>query len=233
MYNLVVTNSPDVNHSQINIKKPIEYPKNEFVVFDIYYNNNYFLILLNNVQICHKGNNNIRFIETNSCINEIKNIVNDTINRVKENEKYKELFKKKEFYSMIEDNKVIHFKNNCEDDIRVFDIEQNEIKCDRLRTNDNVSLIIYLKNIWINEKYYGMNIKLSQIQRKEPVGLKTNFFMRNITKLSIPPPPPPPVKREQQRTQEIKKKEKELVVRPSLADILNSRKKLRKTNLLS
>tara|TARA_B100000497_G_C7618690_1_gene371661 strand:+ start:97 stop:795 length:699 start_codon:yes stop_codon:yes gene_type:complete len=232
MYNIVVTNLSDVNQSQINIKKPIEYPKNEFIVFDIYYNNNYFLILLNNVKICHKGNN-IKFIETNSCISDIKNIIINTINRVKENTKYQEYFKKKEFHSMIEDNKVINFKNNCEYDTCVYDIEQNEIEIDRLKTNDNVSVIIYVKNIWINEKYYGVNIKLSQIQRKEPVGLKTNFFMRNITKISIPPPPPPPMKREQQRTQEIKKKEKELVVRPSLADILNSRNKLRKTNLLS
>lgn len=232
MYNIVVTNVSDVNQSQINIKKPIEYPKNELVVFDIFYNNNCFLMLLNNVQICHKGNN-LKFIETNSCINDIKNIVDNTINRVKENKKYKEYFEKKEYYSMIEDDKVINFKNNCEYDTRVFDIEQNEITYERLKRYDNVSLIIYLKNIWINEKYYGINIKLSQIQRKEPVGLKTNFFIKNIPKIPIPPPPPPPVKSGKQEKLDIKKKEKELVVRPSLADILNSRKKLRKTNLLS
>lgn len=232
MYDIVVTNLSDVNKSQINIKKPIEYPKNKFVVFDIYYNNNYFLILLNNVQICYKGNN-IKFIETNSCMKDIKNVVDNTINRVKDNTKYQEYFKKKEFYSMIEENKVINFKNNCGYDTRVYDIEQNEIEFDRLKTNDNVSLIIYVKNIWVNEKYYGINIKLSQIQRKEPVGLKTNFFTKGLPKYSIPPPPTPPVKKEKQDKEGIKNPKKELIVRPSLTDILKSREKLRKTNILS
>ena len=232
MYNILVTNVSDVNQSQINIKKPIAYPKNELVVFDIYYNNNSFLILLNNVQICNIGNN-LKLIETTNCINNIKNIVDNTIKRVKTNKKYEEHFLNKKFYSMIEDDNVINFKNICEFDTMVFDIEQNEITYSRLKRYDNVSLIVYLKNIWVNDKYFGMNIKLSQIQRKEPVGLKRNVFIQNIVKIPIPPPPPPPMKSEKKKKIEIKKKEKELVVRPSLADILNSRKKLRKTNLLS
>lgn len=231
MYNITVTDFSNVNQDQINIKKPIEYPRNALIVFDIYYNNNCFLILLNNVQICQKKNN-LKFIETNSCINEIKNIVDNTIDRVKKNKKYEHLFEKRKYYSMIEDDKVLNFKNNCEYDTRVFDIEQNTIEFERLKINDNVSLIIYLKNIWINERYFGINIKLSQIQRKEPVGLKTNFFIRSIPKIPIPPPPPPPVKKQKQVKIEIKKI-KEVVVRPSLADILNSRRKLRKTNLFS
>lgn len=221
-----------MNQSQINIKKPIEYPKNELVVFDVYYKNNCCLILLNNVQICHKGNN-LKLIETNGCINEINNIINNTITRVKHNEKYKEYFKKKEYYSMIEDDKVINFKNLCQYDTCVFDIEQNRIEYERLKRNDNVSLIVYLKNIWVNEKYYGMNVKLSQIQRKEPVGLKMNFFNQTVLKIPVPLPPPPPSKEKKQENREIKKTENECVLRPSLTDILNSRRKLRKTNLLS
>lgn len=217
----------NVQESMINIKKPISYPKDEMTVFDIYYNNDIFLILLNFVQVCQKGKH-IKFIESTNNINHLQNILNNIITRAKESKKYSHLFSKKEWYNMIEDNVMLHFKNICEYDTRIFDIENTPIDFDKIKKNDNVSLIVYVKNIWINDKYYGINMKLSQVQRREPLGLSKSLFpVSALQTPSIPPPPPPPPNARRPLKPKIE------IVRPSLKDILNSREKLRKTNLLS
>jgi hypothetical protein len=118
----------------------------------------------------------------------------------------------------------------------VFDFNASQISLDNLKLTDNVRLILYVKNIWVNDTHYGFNIKLSQIQRLEPLGL--NMFI-GLTLNSKPTPPPPPNKlvTNTLTIKQIKKNEKSVKtnasVRPSLPDILNSIKKLRKTNLLS
>lgn len=225
-YNLVEIK--DINYDRINIKKPIKYPHDDTYIFDVYYENKFFLIPIKQVQICMK-NKNIKLIDTSSCLEDLKTLVEKITYRVSSNSKYKDLFKNKEQYSMIDSNiSVITFKNVCSEDTTVFDMEGQIIEINRLRKNDNVVLIVYVKNMWINDKYFGVNIKLSQIQRMEPYGLKKPLFVRKTVSIPVPTPPPAPKVIPKLQNREINK-----IVRPSLIDILESREKLRKTNLLS
>ena len=72
-------------------------------------------------------------------------------------------------------------------------------------------------------------MKLSQIQRIEPLGIQRQIMCLKVNP-SIPIPPPLKMKSEEKPENQIPKLK---IVRPSLVDILNSRGKLRKTNLLS
>jgi len=212
----------------INIKKPLEYPNDNTYIFDLYYNNKVLLVPLRNLQICNKGKI-IKFIDTSVCLNDLKKIVDKITSRVKKNTKYEGLFKNKEMYNMISnETAVINFKNVCEYDTSVFDIDGNEIEMSRLKKSDNVVIVVYVKSLWINDKFYGINLKLSQIHRMEPLGLKKSLLVQKVVSTpKLPPPPPPPPQ------QNVQKREINKVVRPSLNDILKSREKLRKTNLLS
>nr|QOI90390.1 hypothetical protein HWQ62_00253 [Pyramimonas orientalis virus] len=194
MSQLIPLQLEDVNFDKINIKKPLSYPNCELIVNDLYYNNNSFLLIMGALQICHKSKTNIKLIDTKQSMENLQNKLVDIINRVRNNKNYIKLFQKKEYHSMFEKPNVVNFKNICCNDTRAFDLENTPIDLDNLRRGDNVCAVLYLKNIWINERYYGVNMKLCQIQRLEPLGLRkqlvNSFF--SAQPVPIPPPPPPP-----------------------------------------
>jgi hypothetical protein len=186
------------------------------------------------------SNKCIKFLDSQSFLEELSFIFSELINKVKNNNSYVDLFHKKKLYSVIEENKTILRCNTiCEFDTTVFDFNASQISLDNLKLTDNVRLILYVKNIWVNDTHYGFNIKLSQIQRLEPLGLNMFIGLTLNSKPTPTPPPPPPNKlvTNTLTIKQIKKNEKSVKtnasVRPSLPDILNSIKKLRKTNLLS
>jgi hypothetical protein len=218
----------DINVNNLNIKKPIIYCRNETVLFDIYYRNESLLLDVQGYQICCKKKH-ITFVDcVGETIKQLEHLFNSIIERVKSNSKYKEYFEKKEVYRMIDGN-MITFKNICEYDTVVFDMLKNKIDMVRLKLHDNVRLLIYVKNLWVNDKYFGINIKLSQIQRIEPMGL--NICLSKNTNIPLPPKPPQIFVKKSVK-QNLNPKNNE-IVRPSLNDILKSRGNLRKTNLLS
>lgn len=228
MSKLEIVELLNIKSDDINIKKPLEYPNENTYIFDLYYKNEVLLIPLRNLQICNKGKN-VKCIDTSVCLKELKKVVDNIISRVKGNSKYEELFKNREMYNMIlNDSIVINFKNVCEYDTSVFDVDGNVIEMNRLKKGDNVVIVVYVKSLWINDKFYGINLKSSQIHRMEPLGLKKSLFVQKIVLTPKPPPPPPPPLQQKVQKREINK-----IVRPSLNDILKSREKLRKTNILS
>jgi hypothetical protein len=241
---MIVLTLETINIDKINIKKPLTYPNNEMTINDVYYDDVPVLIIVKGLQICQKSKN-IKLIDTCQSLELLQNLLTNIINRLKNNKKYKYLFNKKVYYSMFESDNIINFKNICSYDTTAFNLDNEKIELDRLKRFDNVCIIVYLKNIWINEKFYGMNIKLSQVRRMDPIGLHKQLFVKDVSSEyssyvppfpSQPPPPPPPPPplfnmktfgKSEISTLKIK------IARPSLMDILNSRGKLRKTNLLS
>jgi hypothetical protein len=237
----MVLNLQSIHFENINIKKPITY--HEMTSNDVYYEDKPFLIMIKGLQIFQKAKN-IKCVDTCQSLDILETLLFNMVQRVKTNKNYGHLFSKKEYYTMFESNNTVNFKNVCSYDTSAFDVENNKIDIERMKRGDNVSIVVYLKNIWINAKYYGMNMKICQIQRNEPLGLNKSLFNTNIPSLippppsQIPPPPPPPISihtpiklnknqnRQNITTPQIK------TVRPSLYDILNSRGKLRKTNIL-
>lgn len=230
---LYVYQLKDVCAKSANIKKPFiaqSHPHNtRTVVFDIYYKNEFLLIDLPGKQILSKRGRDISFVDsTVSHMTQLELLVESVLERVRTNSKYQLYFENKTMYRMIE-NKGITFKNVCEYDTSVFDMMEGQIDLSRLKANDNARLLIYIKNIWANESFYGINIKLSQIQRLEPMGLNKSLFVNP----RIPPPPKPPLMLAKKNQERITNPKNNKIVRPSLKDILKSRENLRKTNLLS
>jgi hypothetical protein len=197
-------------------------------MFDIYYKNEYLLIDLSGKQIVSKRRDIAVIDSTVPHMSQLEQLIASVLERVRTNSKYREHFENKMMYRMIENN-IMTFKNVCEYDTTVFDMTDGQIDLSRLKANDNVRLLIYIKNIWVNERFYGINIKLSQIQRMEPMGLNKYLFANP----RIPPPPKPPLKLMKKNPEPISNPKNNKIVRPSLIDILKSREKLRKTNLLS
>jgi hypothetical protein len=215
---------------KINIKRPLTYPNDEMTIHDVYYKDSPILINIKGLKISMR-NKSIKLMDTLQSLEELQKLIMNIINRVKNNKRYIEMFNKKEYYTMFDSSNIVHFKNICSYDTTAFNIDNEKIDLERMKKYDNVSVIVYLKNIWINDKYYGVNMKLSQIQRIEPLGIQRQIMCLKVNP-SIPMPPPPPLKMKSEEKPE-NQIPKLKIVRPSLVDILNSRGKLRKTNLLS
>lgn len=243
----------DVLKERINIKRPLIYPNNEMTTFELYYNNETILIDMSCLHICEKSKN-IKLTDTSQSIHKLNKLIKDILMRVKNNEKYMNKFRNKEMYKMIEEEeeeeeKCIKFNNICEYDTTVFDILGDTMCYKELKKNDKVRLILYMKNLWVNDRFYGINIKISQIQRLEPLGIKKLIVnprvIINPVMIKAPPPPPqlplninnirphiqPKITSKNRHTENLNSLKK--IMRPSLMDILNSRGNLRKTNLLS
>ena len=128
----------------------------------------------------------------------------------------------------------------------------------KIKYQDNVRLILYLKSIRVTSDHIGVNLKVSQIQRLEPLSLYTSLFQinennsaQNLKPPPIPPPMPPPIANKKgfcvlkdknaKNSLLLNQNENSLTqiseqnavqTRPSLSDIIASKNKLRKTNIL-
>lgn len=250
MANSTVFKINEIEPANVNIKKPTIYFQKQseyfLTIFDLYYNNKPILIMSNRLQICKKTDNSIKFVDTQStsCLHSFASLLRTLLTRVEKTSLYEKMIKEKSYHSMFDesDNQLLIRDINQNDTI-VFDSDTNEIPLHRLQFQDNVRVILYLKNMWINEQKLGFNIKVSQIMREEPLGLKKCLFTQTIP---VPPPLPPPPKmmlklKGIKTGNELVKKNTEkqnltpspLPVRPSLNEIIASKSKLRKTNILS
>lgn len=238
----------DIDAASINIKKPtVYYPNDSLTVFDLYCNNKPILILSSRLQICNKRDNMIRFVDTQntSCLHALASMLRTVIKRLKNTSLYEKMIQTKSYHTLFDDsdNQLQIRDINAKDTI-VFDHSYTQIPLHHLEFQDNVKIILYLKNFWINERNYGFNIKVSQILREEPLGITKSLFPHTM---HVPPPPPPPQKmmlkinKSGNCDNSVKKNldqmqnplPSSLPVRPSLSDIITSKSKLRKTNILS
>lgn len=234
--------------TNINIKKPIVH-YDKYTVFDLCLDkSNCVLICTSKLQINYINNQAICLKDNNNFIEKLSIILDNIKNRLLKNRIYKNTFFKKKYHSLIYNNSL-KINNISQKDICVYNSEGYKMSYNSLLCCDNVVCILYIKNCWINETYFGFTIKISQIQRREPLNLSTNLFVKPLLipppPPPLPPPPPPHLTNKQntnnfnKRTLFINKNEHEntekypnTIVRPSLHEILRSKNKLRKTNNL-
>jgi hypothetical protein len=227
MNDLTIRNFEEIKDSLINIKKPIQNRGNYY--FDIFYKNELLLFQTNITKLISKGYYN-EFIMYDTAFKEkLQQLLGYIYKTIKKNNTYEEYFKGKKQISVFNEN--ILKISNLEHEIDVYDIEY-KLKGGKeaLNLQDNVRLILYLKNVWINQSSFGVNLKVVQIQLLEPYNIKVCLFRRNFN----PPPPPPPLPI---RKQEIalqsndlsnSKKYTNMVIRPTLQELLLSKTKLKK-----
>lgn len=235
----------DVSTDDVNIKKPVSYPSNRLSVFDLYYRNKFFLVLVDRMHICNIGEKSMRFVFANCGVeqNRVRLVERKLIERIRLVEAYAPLFENREHRSILCDNEsMLNIRDISELDTPVFDLSGNIIDIPRLKFQDKVRLILYVKSIWVNERYYGLTVKIAQIERTEPMGSRVALFPQSVyTRPSPPPPPPPPLSLKNINVKHHIKKKKTIddtdkrttgVIRPSVAEIMESMNKLRKTNIL-
>ena len=245
-----ITDSCNIDNTKINIKKPYVFYHLNRIHFDIFYDNSPFLVMTKMIQVCIKGMFYMKFIQStkNGCLHNLDRVLQNIYNRVVNHDEFKKRLVGKFFFSGISNddkwNKVLVVKNICFTDTRFFDTENEVITVSNIKQNDNVRLIIYIKNLWVGENEVGINLKISQLQRLEPLFLSYSLFeiKNNNKKIPNPPPPPPLPKNKKKIIHDvidwdiIKKKEILKIVpevtRPSLNDIIDSKNKLRKTKYI-
>ena len=217
-----VRNYEDILFDKVNIKKPVENKK--CVFFDVYYEDAYLLILSDILQIVQKSNY-YSFVDPNKRFSIFFIQFNDfVLSKISTHPVYKHIFLNKRKHVYDQPNDSLRFANGFNCETTLFDIENNEIDLDRLKVHDDVRIILYVKNIWTNQDACGVNFKICQIQRVEPLGLHRSLFKISST-IPVPPAMPPNVP----KMTNIQNK----IVRPTLSEIKKSKNNLRKTNILS
>lgn len=265
MFNVIEIDK--LNHENVNIKKPYTFKKNfnheEIKTFDVYNENKYLLLLTKTLQIYSKNNYCLDFVQNKKkgCLHFLDKLLKSIIKRIKAIDEYKPMFDNKNILSNFkyqENCRILTIKDICYKDTCVFDTNNEVIQMENIKVQDNVRLILYIKNIWIKSDSIGINIKVSQIQRLEPLLLCKSLFkniqntnVKNLNPPPIPPPVPPPLINKNRIFQLKEKKDKNIMLlnqknenskqicplraihtRPSLSDIIASKNKLRKTNIL-
>lgn len=226
MNDLNIIKIEEIKDSLINIKKPFQNRGNYY--FDIFYKNELLLFQTNITKLISKGYYN-EFIMYDAVFkDEIQQLLGYIYKTIKKKNIYDEYFKGKKQISVFNEN-VLKI-SNLEHDIDVYDIEY-KLKGGKeaLNLQDNVRLILYLKNVWINQTSFGVNLKVVQIQLLEPYNVKSCLFRRNF----IPPPPPPlpiikPEIVSQSNDKSKSQKYTNMVIRPTLQELLLSKTKLKK-----
>ena len=226
-----------------NVKKP--FFSKGIHYFDVFFKNKMFLLQTNMLKVKSKG----RYIQFNvvdeNFKNKFSNVMNHLYGILQKNKEYKALIHNKRNVCSINNN-VITF-SNLEEEIDVYDIDYmlkggKEV----LSLHDNVRLILYLKNIWVNDTAYGVNLKIIQLQLLEPYNVKRCLFKNKSIPIPPPPPPPPPPPRQIPSASASrlnistlhttynnyffnKPRVKTETIRPTLSEIITSKEKLKKT----
>ena len=264
MFNVIDINK--IDHQKINIKKPYIFKKNynnqEIKTFDLYHENKSILLMTDVLQLYSKNNYCLEFIQNKKkgCLYYLNQLFNYILKRIQSINEYNVLFRDKQFMHILKKQqncRILTIKDVCNIDTVVFNTNNEVIQIQNIKYQDNVRLILYLKNIWVTPDNIGINLKVSQIQRLEPLLLTKSLFQNNkdgnFKNLNSPPnPPPPPPISLKTRTSHLKEEKDKISLllyqknenseqnftqtavrtRPSLSDIIASKNKLRKTNIL-
>ena len=210
----------NINLSQLKIHKPIERYNRK--VFNVFYNKKPFIIQSNIIQLTNINGRSIaihnkKFVGK---LNEIKRRI------------WLKLSKRCDI-KLDNDEDVLYIPNIYDKDVTVYNMERKEIPFTDLTVNDRAIVLLYFQNsvVTSNKRVY-MNIKMIQILRYEPLGIR-KCMISYITpglKMQPPPPPPPPPPSFPLRKGPVILEKK--VVRPSLTEILDSIKKLKKCDIV-
>lgn len=174
----------------IKIKKPFVY--GNVALFDIYTqgNQNFYLqspsmIIPYIVQQDSMYSFNICEYKCNKYTNKIENIINKIINEIKNN--YPQYFKKEKVYKkfIYEEQrfpKIFQFRNIKIKNIALYNIYKENLSFEDISLYDMVTIIYQVKNIWINDISYGLNIDLIQLRKDNCVN-KEYMFVDNEQKV--------------------------------------------------
>jgi hypothetical protein len=227
----------DIKHqlliTNLKIKKPFSYGNN--TILDLYSGNNeeiYFespSMLIPFDYIINKNKFTLTLCEYNSSkyTEQLNKLLNKVIlyaikkhTKLFENKKYKSPLIKKLFYPLL-----FQFNNVRYNEIEIYNKFQEKINIENIEQNDKVTIIYNLKNIWINNLFYSINLNLIQIRRDNYIdrGYKfSNLLINN-----------PQIKLSSETTLLItnkiikdKDKENSLNNKINLQDIINMRKKI-------
>jgi len=228
----------DINLKKINIKTPVRFP-NAYTCFELFYDDTFMLYKLSNLLVIYQEPTTIKLRDVSSKMktsSQLQEIFDSIIKRIKHHPEYSHLISSKRRYPTIIDNcfKII----NINEDTVVFDSCSEMIPYTRLKSTDAVSVILYIKSLWVNDTSYGFVLRLCQIKRTEPYGIKMDLCVTKslLNGITIPPPPPPPplairIKNSSLdlNTNSVMTQEKIIpIMRPSLTDIISSKQKLKK-----
>jgi hypothetical protein len=212
-----------VDKSKINIKKPR--CRKNCQVFDIYYDSKYFIIQSETLHVSNIYGSNMYLNGNNKFIAEINKIKAFMTNKIKK------------YHNLIIDQTDDNIKISSIKDITLYNVEKIEVNIDSLEIHDNVIALLYFKNIIIyNNDNIVINVKASQMLRNEPFYTKTCLIKHQIYnkhhQIQQPPPPQPPPPPPPYGSKSNKLiKTINYVTRPTLQDIIKSRKNLKKINL--
>jgi hypothetical protein len=202
--NIITSYNIDDVFKNIKIKKPVNFNnksilnlynnKDEPIIFQspvLYLPNNYIYddTSIKKLDLCEYNSN--KFLTfMNLLFHKIINRINNYDNT---------LFNNKTYYpnilSSIHSNKFIRFKEIYLSQLNIYDINNNPIDIQKIKTESKIKCIFMLRSVWINSEHYGFKLNLLQIQHKEFTN-NINLFKTStdniITNNLMPPPPPPP-----------------------------------------
>jgi hypothetical protein len=213
--------------NNLKIKPPFSYGNN--TILDLYSNNEeiYFespsmLIPFNYIINKNKLTLTLCEYKSSKYTEQLNKILNKIILCAKkkypklfENKKYKNPLINKLFYPLL-----FQFDNIRYNEIEIYNKFQEKILIEDIEQNDRITIIYNLKNIWINNLYYSINLNLIQIRRDNYINRGYKFIDQECKTSYISLI---------NKQEKIDKVITPLITRkevPNLQDIINMRKKI-------
>jgi hypothetical protein len=170
----MIFDNNSINNCNFKIKKPFFY--NNKITFDLYSENdeNIFFESLSMIipfkyildENSQKLSLTLYEYKSNKYGKKINLILEKIIKCTKKH--YEKLFKEKIFKSPIILNNsttIFQFNNIRYNEIEIYNKFREKINIKNIETDDRISIIFHLKNIWIQNNKYGFNLDLIQIRR--------------------------------------------------------------------
>jgi hypothetical protein len=176
----MIFNCKSLCECNFKIKKPFFYGNK--VIFDLFTDKDQLIYIEspsliisnkslndNNTELsvlCHEYNTTI-------FTKKILNVIDKILIHAKK--KYEKMFYKKIYKSLLKNNSF-QFYNIRYKEIGIYNKYKEQIDINNINADDRISIIIHIKNIWIQNLHYGINIDLIQIRRDNYID-KTYLFL--------------------------------------------------------
>ena len=189
--NIITNYNIDNIFNKIKIKKPIYF--NNKIILNLYYEKNEYILFQTPIMYLPYDyiydNNIIQYIDlceynileydkkyNTKNIDKFLKFLNKIFKKLllKIDNYDNSLLKNKDYLSSIINNdkiksdksKILRIKNNYLNNIKVYDNNNNLININQIIKESKIKCILAIKNIWIYNNKYGINIQLLQIQNK-------------------------------------------------------------------
>lgn len=186
---MIISNIDSILNTDFKIKKPFNYGSK--TIFELYTGVNDLLYYQSPSMIVPYNyfiNDNTFTLtlceyKTTKYTDLINNVLKKLIKKAKTS--YISLFENKVFNNPILckpfNPKMFQFKNSKINDVEVYNIFQEKINLQDICVDDRVTCIYQIKNIWVNENSYGVNLNLIQLRRDNNINRGYIFIENKIT----------------------------------------------------